>query len=138
MYRFVFALAGAVSLGIGLTGAAQSQPTPTRVPQAIPARAASTRPAVPTFGPAAQTALVKQYCTGCHSDRGKAGGLSLASFDAATAADHPVITEKMIRKLRAGMMPPAGARRPEGGPRRPGGGAAPQSRVASVSALEPC
>ena len=28
-----------------------------------------------------QTALVRQYCAGCHSDRGKAGGLSLAAFD---------------------------------------------------------
>ncbi len=66
------------------------------------------------FGPAEQTALVKQYCTGCHSDRGKAGQLTLASFDAAAAAnpDHIATTEKMIRKLRAGMMPPAGARRP--------------------------
>ena len=63
--------------------------------------------------PAAQTALVKQYCVGCHSERGKAGGLSLASFDGGTIAGQPVIAEKMIRKLRAGMMPPAGAKRPE-------------------------
>ena len=62
---------------------------------------------------AEQTALVKQYCAGCHSERGKAGGLSLAAFDAADVLDHADTTEKMIRKLRAGMMPPAGARRPE-------------------------
>ncbi len=61
-----------------------------------------------------QNALVKQYCATCHSDRAKAGGLSLASFDAAQAVDHADVTEKVIRKLRAGMMPPAGARRPEG------------------------
>ena len=60
-----------------------------------------------------QTALVKQYCVTCHNDRAKAGQLTLASFDAAQAADHLDVTEKMIRKLRAGMMPPAGARRPE-------------------------
>ena len=63
---------------------------------------------------AAQTALVKQYCSGCHSDRGKAGGLSLASFDASTITSTPQVTEKIIRKLRAGMMPPAGAKRPDG------------------------
>jgi len=59
--------------------------------------------------------MVKQYCTGCHNDRAKAGQLSLAAFDAAAAAnpDHVATTEKMIRKLRAGMMPPASARRPE-------------------------
>jgi mono/diheme cytochrome c family protein len=60
-----------------------------------------------------QTALVRQYCAGCHSERGKAGGLSLAAFDAAAAAQHGEVTEKMIRKLRAGMMPPPGARRPD-------------------------
>ncbi len=62
---------------------------------------------------AEQTAVVKQYCTGCHSERGKAGGLSLAAFDAAQVVDHADVTEKMIRKLRAGMMPPVGARRPD-------------------------
>ena len=59
------------------------------------------------------TALVKQYCAGCHSEKGKAGGLSLASFDIANAVEHAAVSEKMIRKLRAGMMPPAGARRPD-------------------------
>jgi hypothetical protein len=57
--------------------------------------------------------MVKQYCVGCHSDRGKAGGLTLASFDTAKAGDDVELSEKIIRKLRAQMMPPAGARRPE-------------------------
>src|SRR4051794_28542743 len=61
----------------------------------------------------ADSALVKQYCAGCHSERGKAGGLSLASFDASAAVEHAPTVEKMIRKLRAGMMPPPGARRPD-------------------------
>jgi mono/diheme cytochrome c family protein len=74
---------------------------------------ASHAPATPPFGPTEQTALVKQYCVTCHNDRAKAGELTLASFDAAKAAEHLDTTEKMIRKLRAGMMPPAGARRPE-------------------------
>ena len=59
------------------------------------------------------TAVVKQYCVVCHSERGKAGGLSLASFDVNAAADEAPTSEKMIRKLRAGMMPPPGARRPD-------------------------
>ncbi len=63
--------------------------------------------------PTAATQTVKQYCVGCHSDRGKAGDLSLASFDASRASEHPDISEKIIRKLRAGMMPPAGSRRPD-------------------------
>ncbi|MGH9384235.1 MAG: DUF1592 domain-containing protein [Vicinamibacterales bacterium] len=56
---------------------------------------------------------MKRYCAGCHSERGRAGELSLAAFDLATAADHAEITEKMIRKLQAGLMPPPGAFRPE-------------------------
>ncbi len=63
--------------------------------------------------PADQTALVKQYCVTCHNDRSKAGQLSLTSFDAASLEEHGELTEKMIRKLRSGMMPPSGARRPE-------------------------
>jgi len=58
-------------------------------------------------------AVIKQYCSGCHSDTGKSGNLSLAGFDVAAAAQHAEAAEKMIRKLRAGMMPPPGA------PRRP-------------------
>ena len=74
-------------------------------------------PQTPRRTPAANsessTQTVKQYCIGCHSDRGKAGGLSLADFDVARTTEHPDAAEKMIRKLRAGMMPPAGARRPD-------------------------
>jgi hypothetical protein len=43
-----------------------------------------------------------------------AGNLSLVTFDVAQAAQHPEIAEKMIVKLRAGMMPPPGIPRPEG------------------------
>ena len=70
-------------------------------------------PANAATAAAAQTALVKQYCAGCHSDRAKAGGLSLASFDPGAAAQQADVAEKVIRKLRAGMMPPPGARRPD-------------------------
>jgi len=70
-------------------------------------------PVSASFAAADQTALVGQYCATCHSDRGKAGGLSLAGFDAAKADQHADVAEKIIRKLRAGMMPPAGARRPD-------------------------
>jgi hypothetical protein len=63
--------------------------------------------------PDAQTAVVKQYCTPCHNERLKTGGLSLAAFDAAKASSDAVVAERMIRKLRAGMMPPPGVKRPD-------------------------
>ncbi len=88
-------------------------PTSGDKPSGLSKPVAAHAPATTTMLPAEQTALVKQYCAGCHSERGKAGGLSLASFDAAKLEEHGETTEKLIRKLRAGMMPPSGARRPE-------------------------
>jgi mono/diheme cytochrome c family protein len=106
MPRLVSVIVGALILGFGLSATADQ----TRPLKPVPSHAA---PASEPVGPQAHTALVKQYCAPCHNDRGRAGGLSLAAFDAAKAADHVEIAEKMIRKLRAGMMPPPGAKRPE-------------------------
>lgn len=58
--------------------------------------------------------LVDAYCVRCHNERRLRGNLSLDGFDVATAADNASVAERMIRKLRAGMMPPPGVRRPEG------------------------
>jgi hypothetical protein len=85
-------------------------------PATKPALAPSTKAGAPVSAALSidsQNQLVKQYCAGCHSDRGKAGGLTLASFDAATIEEHGDVAEKIIRKLRTGMMPPPNARRPE-------------------------
>ena len=62
-----------------------------------------------------QNALVKTYCVGCHNDRNKdrTSGLSFQSFDAAAMTDHADVGERMIRRLRSGMMPPVGAKRPD-------------------------
>ena len=49
-----------------------------------------------------QSDLVKTYCATCHSERAKAGGLSLAGFDAMKAHEQQDVVEKMIRKLRPG------------------------------------
>ena len=56
--------------------------------------------------------VVERYCTRCHNPRRLIGNLSLEGFDATRAADNPEIAERMIRKLRAGMMPPPGVPRP--------------------------
>ena len=62
------------------------------------------------MSPASQTALINEYCIGCHDDDGKAGGLSLNDFEPAHADKQAAVAEKIIRKLRAGMMPPPAAR----------------------------
>ena len=57
--------------------------------------------------------VVEEYCIRCHSERRQVGGLVLEGFDVADAEGRRPTVEKMIRKLRAGMMPPRGVRRPE-------------------------
>jgi hypothetical protein len=105
-------LAAAVLFLVPVTLAAQ-QAAKTATAPLTPA--VSHAPASATMLPAEQTALVKQYCVSCHNDRNKdrTSGLSFQSFDAATATDHPDMVERMIRRLRSGMMPPVGARRPD-------------------------
>src|SRR5262249_26573588 len=61
---------------------------------------------------AAQGALLDQYCVTCHNDRTRRANLSLEKLDLTTAGDHGELWEKVIRKLRAGVMPPPGIRRP--------------------------
>ena len=60
-----------------------------------------------------QAAILRQYCVGCHNARTQAGQLPLAAFAVANPEHSSEVAEKMIRKLRAGLMPPPGARRPD-------------------------
>jgi mono/diheme cytochrome c family protein len=60
----------------------------------------------------AKRALLDQYCVTCHNNRLKTANLSLEGLDMARAGDHPELWEKVVRKLRAGVMPPPGVRRP--------------------------
>ena len=60
----------------------------------------------------AERALLDRYCVTCHSDKAKTANLSLQNLDLATVGDHPELWEKVVRKLRAGLMPPPGVRRP--------------------------
>ena len=58
-------------------------------------------------------ALLRQYCVTCHNERAKTGGLSLEGLDPATHPEHAELWEKVVRKVRIGMMPPAGMPRPD-------------------------
>ena len=57
--------------------------------------------------------VVRRTCATCHNDQALRGNLSLEQFDVAAAADEADVAERMVRKLRAGMMPPPGMRRPD-------------------------
>ena len=58
-------------------------------------------------------ALIDKYCVSCHSERLKTGGLILEKLDLAKVADHAETLEKVVLKLRGGMMPPPGLPRPD-------------------------
>jgi hypothetical protein len=61
---------------------------------------------------ATHRATVSGFCFDCHNESDRVADLSLEAHDLARVAADPETWEKVIRKLRAGMMPPA-----DGGPR---------------------
>ena len=81
--------------------------TGSSVPQAQ-VRAAQALPAA-----ASPSAVVGQYCVTCHNQRLKTGGLALDTVDASDVPAHAEVWEKVIRKVRGNMMPPAGSPRPD-------------------------
>jgi hypothetical protein len=56
--------------------------------------------------------FVDTYCATCHNQRLKTGGLTLDTLDIDNVGAHAAEWEKVVVKLRAGLMPPAGVRRP--------------------------
>src|SRR5262245_52891083 len=60
-----------------------------------------------------QRAVLDKYCVGCHNARLKTGGLMLDQLDLSRLPEQAAIGEKVALKLRAGMMPPSGAPRPD-------------------------
>jgi hypothetical protein len=62
---------------------------------------------------AADKALLNQYCVTCHNQKTKAGELTIDKLDLSNVAPDANTWEKVVMKLQSGMMPPAGARRPD-------------------------
>ncbi|MBV8847628.1 MAG: DUF1587 domain-containing protein, partial [Bryobacterales bacterium] len=60
-----------------------------------------------------QRAVLDEYCVVCHNKTAKTANLLLDQLDLAHLGDHAEIGEKVVRKLRAGMMPPSGMERPD-------------------------
>jgi mono/diheme cytochrome c family protein len=107
-------LACVASAWVSLQG--QTPSTPSVAAPSTPARVAALS-ATPARAPQGtdqpDASLVAQYCVTCHNGRTKAGNLVLDSLPLERIAADAETWEKVIRKVRAGMMPPAGARRPE-------------------------
>jgi hypothetical protein len=58
-------------------------------------------------------ALVDEYCLSCHDKDHEKGGLVLETIASHDVAQHPDVWEKVIRKMRARLMPPVGKDRPD-------------------------
>jgi len=90
----------------------QSQPAPP-APQAGPTPQAGPKGPALLATVSSQQTLINQYCVACHNDRLKSGGLALSSLNLNAPDQSAEVAEKVIRKLRGGLMPPAGAKRPD-------------------------
>src|SRR5438046_326566 len=59
-----------------------------------------------------QRQFLDRYCVTCHNERLMTGGLSLIQADPAKPGAQPELWEKVVRKLRTGVMPPPNALQP--------------------------
>ena len=85
--------------------------TASRAPAPAPVRTKTVNWTLPSK---AANGLIQEYCTDCHNDQALAGNLSLEHYNVDSATTRLAVSEKMIRKLRAQIMPQAGAPRPMG------------------------
>ena len=112
---------GPVERGPGISAAAAAQAETAGAPaagaassEAVTSRAVTSR-AVSSMLGAEQRALLDRYCVTCHNDRLRTGGLTLDAdaVDVSDVAAHAEVWERVVRKLRAGAMPPRPRPRPE-------------------------
>jgi len=103
---------GALAVAVWLPAVSSSVPRA----EAQRAEAPSAKAAVAAT-PADLTKVVTQYCAGCHNERARttatASGVVLDTIDLTRVPEHSAMWEKVIRKLRAGAMPPTGVPRPD-------------------------
>src|SRR5687767_14970008 len=69
--------------------------------------------AVPTTQRFDAGATLNRYCVTCHNEKLKTANLLLEKMDSANVGPEAEIWEKVVRKVRSGQMPPAGAPRPD-------------------------
>src|SRR5687768_3795560 len=123
-----FLIGCVTALSLVAAVAAQSA-APQQPPPATPPAPATTAQAPAAQGAAAATpqlvktaaderAMLDRYCVSCHNEKAKASmdsarKLQLDTLDPANVLKDGAKWELVVRKMRAGMMPPLGIRRPE-------------------------
>src|SRR6188472_1013956 len=90
----------ALCFGLAVAASISSSAAPRQAP------AASARPGA--------RATLDRYCVTCHNQRVRSGELALDALDVSDVAPQAATWEKVVRKVRAGAMPPAGMARPDG------------------------
>ena len=81
----------------------------------VPGRAAGLQQSTgqPALSAASQHSLLDRYCVSCHNKELKTAGLALDVPDFASVSKDAELWEKVVRKLRGGLMPPVGRPRPD-------------------------
>ena len=79
----------------------------------VPEAASPQNRAVSSAPVSGYQSIVEQYCVTCHSEKLKTGGLSLEKLDYSNIGADAEVWEKVVRKLRSGMMPPQGKPKPD-------------------------
>ena len=105
------AIGSFLGVSLALLGEPASLPPAGSQPEVM--RAATASHSSP-IEPATLTQVVVQYCQVCHNDALLTGNVSLQGFEVERAPEQAETAERMIRKMRAGMMPPPGMPRPAG------------------------
>jgi mono/diheme cytochrome c family protein len=107
-----------MAYAVGLAG--QTAPQPGRAAAPAAARPQPTTPQAPVMtrtaaapDAASSRALVDKYCVTCHNARTKTADLLLDELDVTNLGEHRDVAEKVVRKMRAGLMPPTNMPRPD-------------------------
>lgn len=103
-----------VLFGAALTLRAGTADSPSTV-AILPETAAATSPAhaPAAMSPAAQNETLQKFCGDCHNDIDLKGEMSLDGFNAARAGEKAELAEKIVSKLRTGLMPPKDQPQPD-------------------------
>jgi cytochrome c5 len=105
-------VAGCVAaVSVALVCGQSSQVARQSKPASNPTAQSEAKPQAPDV--ATQRALIDQYCVTCHNAKLKTANLLLDQLDLAHLSANAEIGEKVVRKLRAGMMPPINMKRPD-------------------------
>ena len=105
---------GVLAVVVWTASLASSDPQAAEQREPVSAPSGSLRSNGPTDDP---RQVLNQYCVGCHNERNRtsavASGVVLDRADLARIVEDGAMWEKVIRRLRAGAMPPPGVPRPD-------------------------